>query len=61
MDYFLCVIGMVFVVEGLPYLAFPDKLKAYLRRLIDMPDTTLRIMGFVAVCIGLLLVAIGRS
>ena len=61
MDYFLCVIGMVFVVEGLPYLAFPDKLKAYLRKLTDMPDTTLRIMGAIAVCIGLLLVAIGRS
>ncbi len=61
MDYFLCVIGMVFVVEGLPYLAFPDKLKTYLRKLTNMPDTTLRIMGAIAVCIGLLLVAIGRS
>jgi hypothetical protein len=61
MDYFLCVIGMVFVVEGLPYLAFPDKLKTYLRKLTDMPDTTLRIMGAIAVCIGLLLVTIGRS
>ena len=61
MEYFLCVMGMVFVIEGLPYLAFPDKLKTYLRKLTDMPDTTLRIMGSVAVCIGLLLVAIGRS
>ena len=61
MDYFLCVIGMVFVVEGLPYLAFPDKLKTYLAKLTDMPDTTLRIMGSIAVCVGLLLVAVGRS
>ena len=61
MDYFLCVIGMVFVVEGLPYLAFPDKLKTYLRKLTDMPDTTLRVVGAIAVCIGLVLVAIGRS
>jgi uncharacterized protein len=61
MDYFLCVIGMVFIVEGLPYLAFPDKLKTYLRKLADMPDTTLRIMGSIAVCIGLLLVYFGRS
>jgi uncharacterized protein YjeT (DUF2065 family) len=61
MDYFLCVLGMVFVIEGLPYLAFPDKLKIYLRKLTDMPDTALRIMGSIAVCIGLLLVAIGRS
>jgi uncharacterized protein len=61
MDYFLCVLGMVFVVEGLPYLAFPDKLKIYLRKLTDMPDTALRIMGSIAVCIGLLLIAFGRS
>jgi len=61
MDYFLCVMGMVLVVEGLPYLAFPDKLKTYLRKLTVIPDTTLRIMGFIAVCIGLILVAIGRS
>ena len=61
MDYFLCVLGMVFVVEGLPYLAFPDKLKIYLRKLIDMPGTTLRIMGSIAVCVGLILLAIGRS
>ena len=61
MDYFLCVLGMVFVVEGLPYLAFPDKLKIYLRKLIDMPDATLRIMGCAAVCVGLILLAIGRS
>lgn len=61
MDYFLCVLGMVFVVEGLPYLTFPDKLRAYLARLTEMPDTTLRIMGLAAVCLGLLLIAIGRS
>jgi uncharacterized protein len=61
MDYFLCVLGMVFVVEGLPYVTFPDKLKIYLRKLADMPDMTLRIVGSIAVCIGLLLVAIGRS
>jgi uncharacterized protein YjeT (DUF2065 family) len=61
MDYFLCVMGMVLVIEGLPYVAFPDKLKTYLRKMIDMQDTTLRIMGSIAVCIGLLLVAIGRS
>jgi uncharacterized protein len=61
MDYFLCVMGMVLVVEGLPYLTFPDKLKTYLRKLTVMPDTTLRVMGFFAVCIGLLLLYIGRS
>jgi uncharacterized protein YjeT (DUF2065 family) len=60
MDYFLCVMGMVLVVEGLPYLTFPDRIKSYLRKLTAIPDTTLRIIGSLAVIIGLLLVYFGR-
>lgn len=61
MKYFLCVIGMVLIVEGLPYFAFPDKIKSYLRKLIDIPDTTLRIMGSFAVVAGLILVYLGTA
>jgi uncharacterized protein YjeT (DUF2065 family) len=61
MKYFLCVLGMVFVIEGLPYFAFPDKIKQYLRRLVEIPDSHLRIMGSVAIAIGMLLIAFGRS
>ena len=61
MKYFLSVMGMVLVVEGLPYFAFPDKIKSYLRKLIDIPDTTLRIMGAVAVGIGIILVYFGTG
>jgi len=60
MDYFLCVLGMVFIVEGLPYLAFPERIKRYLRSLMEMPETTLRIMGSAAVAFGLLLLYLGR-
>lgn len=61
MKYFLCVVGMVMIVEGLPYFAFPDKIKAYLRKLADTPDTTLRIIGAVAVTAGLILLYFGTS
>ena len=61
MKYFLCVLGMVFVVEGLPYFAFPDKIKAYLRRLVEIPDATLRILGAAAVVLGLLFVYFGTT
>jgi uncharacterized protein YjeT (DUF2065 family) len=61
MKYFLCVLGMVLVVEGLPYFAFPDKIKSYLRKLTDIPDTTLRIMGFAAVIVGIILVYFGAN
>ena len=61
MKYFFCVIGMVLILEGIPYFAFPDKLKSYLRKLTDIPDTTLRIMGSVAVIVGLIFVYFGTS
>ena len=61
MKYFLAVIGMVLILEGIPYFAFPDKLKSYLRKLTDIPDTTLRIMGSVAVIVGLVLLYFGTG
>ena len=61
MKYFLCVLGMVLIVEGLPYFAFPDKIKAYLRKLTDIPDMTLRVIGSIAVITGLLLVHFGTG
>lgn len=60
MDYFLCVIGMVFIIEGLPYLVFPEKLKNYLIKITTMPDATLRIIGISAIICGLILLYFGR-
>jgi uncharacterized protein YjeT (DUF2065 family) len=59
MKYFLCVLGLFFVIEGLPYLTFPDKIKIYLLKLTEIPDSSLRIVGAVAVTLGLLLVYFG--
>jgi len=61
MKFFLCVLGMVFIVEGLPYVAFPGKIKAYLSKLLAIPDSTLQIMGLFAMLTGVLLVYFGRS
>jgi len=61
MKFFLCVIGMVLIIEGLPYFAFPEKIKSYLLKVYDTPEGTLRILGGVSVIVGLLLVYLGRS
>ena len=61
MDFFLCVLGMVFIVEGMPYFTFPGKIKAYLLKVAEMPDSTLRFLGFAAILAGLLLVYIGTE
>ena len=61
MEYFLCVLGMVFIIEGLPYFAFPEKVKSYIMKLKEMPDSTLRILGFSAIVTGLILIYFGRN
>jgi uncharacterized protein len=61
MKYFLCVLGMVFVIEGLPSFTFPAQIKTSLLKLTEVSDTTLRILGAVAVTLGLLLVFFGTS
>ena len=60
MDFFLCVLGMVMVVEGFPYFAFPDKMKRWVQKVLEMPEASLRKFGFVMMAIGLWLVYLGR-
>ena len=60
MDYFLCVMGMVFIVEGLPYLVFPEKLKPYLIKISTLSDFTLRMIGISTIIFGLILLYFGR-
>lgn len=49
------------IIEGLPYFAFPEKIKQYLMKIQEIPDQTLRIMGLTAMIIGLVCVYFGRS
>ena len=61
LKFFLCVIGMVLVLEGLPYFAFPEKIKSLYLKLQEASDSNLRMLGFLAMVIGLLLVYLGTS
>jgi uncharacterized protein YjeT (DUF2065 family) len=60
MDFFLCVLGMVMIVEGIPYFVFPDKMKIWVRKVLEMPDLQLRRTGLVLMGIGLFLVYVGK-
>ena len=60
MAFFLCVIGMVMIVEGIPYFAFPDKMKIWVRKVLEIPDLQLRRTGLILMGIGLFLVYLGR-
>ena len=61
MKFFLCVNGMVLVIEGLPYFAFPDKIKSYLLKVLDTPESALRMIGLASVIAGLVLVYLGKN
>jgi hypothetical protein len=61
MEYFLCVLGMVLIVEGLPYFAFPARMKEWLDRIGATPDGHLRKLGLALMAVGLWLVYLGRS
>ena len=56
MKFFLCVIGMVMIVEGLPYFAFPDKMKATVQMILTLDTAILRRVGFFLMISGLGLV-----
>lgn len=60
MKFFICVIGMVMVVEGLPYFAFPEKMKLVIQKVIEMPDKALQKFGFSLMLAGLFLVYLGN-
>jgi len=61
MKYFLCVLGMIFIIEGLPYFIFPERLKIYLLKITTMPASTLRFLGISAMIVGIILLYFGRT
>ncbi len=61
MEFFLSVMGMVLVIEGLPYFAFPEKMKLWVRTMLQMQDGNLRKFGFILMLVGVFLVYLGRK
>jgi uncharacterized protein YjeT (DUF2065 family) len=59
-EYFLCVLGMVMVIEGLPYFAAPARMKIWIQKMAELPDSTLRLTGFLLMIFGLGLVYLAR-
>ena len=55
MQLFLLVLGMVLILEGLPYAAAPEKMREWLMKLSDVPPATLRILGISSLSFGFLI------
>jgi uncharacterized protein YjeT (DUF2065 family) len=57
--FFLSALGLMMVFEGIPYFCFPQKVKILAKKLPEIPDSTLRVIGFFLMMIGLLVVYLG--
>ncbi|MBM9602926.1 DUF2065 domain-containing protein [Desulfopila inferna] len=55
MKLLILLIGMVLVVEGLPYAAAPEAMREWLKKLSEIPAAQLRYVGFIAMAAGLLI------
>ncbi|MGW8287975.1 MAG: DUF2065 domain-containing protein [Desulfobulbales bacterium] len=55
MKFLFTLIGLVFILEGLPYLTFPEAMQKWLQQLLEMRPAQLRIVGLLAMGVGLLI------
>ena len=55
MKIFITLIGLVLILEGLPYVASPEAMQRWLKQLAEMPPDTLRVFGAAAMAAGFLL------
>jgi uncharacterized protein YjeT (DUF2065 family) len=60
MAYLLSVLGLALILEGIPYFAFPDKMKSLMEHIQKMPSRPLRVFGSIAMGTGLFLVYIAQ-
>jgi len=60
MKFFLCVIGMVMIIEGIPYFGFPENMKQMMNKILALPDDVLRKFGLGLMIVGLVLVYLGN-
>lgn len=61
MSDFLAALGLVFVIEGLIFAAFPAPAKRAMLSVMETPETSLRIIGIGSAVVGLILVWVVRG
>jgi hypothetical protein len=50
------LIGLVLILEGLPYVAAPEAMQEWLKKLSDISPGQLRSVGLIAMVVGILIV-----
>ncbi len=49
----LIILGAFFIIEGIPYFAFPKKAKEWASTVHEIPDKTLRVIGLISMTAGI--------
>jgi uncharacterized protein YjeT (DUF2065 family) len=58
---FLAALGLVFIIEGLIFAAFPAQAKRAMASVLETPETPLRLIGIGSAIVGLVVVWLVRS
>ena len=61
MEFLITVLGVVLVIEGIPWFLSPHGTKKLLLQMLVIPDSALRLAGLVAMLAGLLTVWLARG
>ena len=61
MSDFIVALGLVFVIEGIAFAAFPGMAKRAVEAVNETPEATLRIIGLIGALIGLIVVWLIRG
>ncbi|HZP78486.1 MAG TPA: DUF2065 domain-containing protein [Pseudolabrys sp.] len=61
MSDFVVALGLVFVIEGIIFAAFPGPTKRAMVSVMDTPDQALRLIGVASAVLGVLLVWLIRG
>jgi uncharacterized protein len=61
MSDFLAALGLVFIIEGLIFAAFPEAAKRAMTSVLETPDVSVRLIGIGSAVVGLLIVWLARG
>ena len=61
MYFFLSVLGLVMIIEGLPYFCFPGHIKSIAEKIHEIDDSLLRFFGLALMLTGLLVIYISKK
>jgi uncharacterized protein YjeT (DUF2065 family) len=57
----ITLVGLILVLEGLPYVASPEAMQRWLQQVTEMRPESLRFMGVVAMAVGFFLCFVAQK